>query len=513
MVCAPNQASAYRPPWMNQATAWAWASAAWSLEDWSDAKNSAAGGAALASTGVPQDAGASAASWVHQDVQPALTSAQKEKMKLRKKLREIQKIEELMTTQEKVDPLQVKKVDKKDELVAQLESIEQMEGDELRGAEEPHEIESLEVAPEDNDVQQVADIWSGAQFHEDQPQLQPQHPQWRQQLQRQQQQQHHNASGPKSATARRRERRKRAEKNHSTPKANSATPRESAAEDNTALTGAAGGTGTLLDRLQGDAAERKEALNALHGSVVKHAFSPKGCRAVQQALQVADLETASELLAEVHGHVRWAAESPHANYVVQKIVEVMPPSHGSFVVKELKGVAAELARHRYGCRIFCRVVEHSVGGEDFTELMDELLADALGLSRHQFGHYVMQSLLEHGSQEHRKRLVAALCDDIRKSAHHRWASHVIETALSYCAAEEQHSIAVGLGTWDEDANDAMVSLAQTQFGSFVIKALIRVPGEPGRVVWANVQHARSQLEVNRYGQRVLESGAQSFRLS
>lgn len=296
-------------------------------------------------------------------------------------------------------------------------------------------------------------------------------------------------------------------------KTSSSTPHDSTAECNTASTRDAGGAGALLNGLHGDAAEQKKALSALRGSVVKHAFSAGGCRAVQQAFQVADLKTASELLAEFHGHVRWAAESPHANYVVQKIVEVMPPAHGSFVVRELKGVAVELARHRYGCRIFCRLVEHPVGGEDFAELMTELLTDALLLSRHQFGHYVMQSVLEHGSAEHRKQLVAALCEDIGKSANHRWASHVIETALCYCAAEEQYSIAASLGCLDEHANDAIELLAQTQFGSFVIKALIRVPGEPGRVAWAKIQRARSQLECNRYGQRVLESGPQSFRVA
>jgi len=186
----------------------------------------------------------------------------------------------------------------------------------------------------------------------------------------------------------------------------------------------------------------------------------------------------------------------------------MPPSHRNFVVNELRGTSAYLARHRYGCRIFCRLVEHSVGGEDFTELMNELLVDALGLSHHQFGHYVMQSVLEHGSQEHRKQLVASLCNDMRHSAQHRWASHVVETALSYCAVEEQRSIALSLGCLDKDA---MVSLALSQYGSFVIKALIRVPGEPGSAAWAHLQHARVQLNVNRYGQRVLESGAQGFR--
>jgi len=430
-------------------------------------------------------------------VQSPLTAAQKEKMKLRKKLREIQKIESLVAVGEKLDPLQVQKMKKKDELVVQLGRIEQTIVDETRSnAEEPQLTESLAVMPGDRNLVQVVPIWNAAEFHEEWSQLQPQ-----------QSQQQQTTGGKKSATILRRDRRKRAERNYSAVRTNSLTRRESTVECNAASSSAVDRIGTLLDRLQGDAAERREALNALRGSVVKQAFSAGGCRAVQQALQVADLETAFELLAELHGHVRAAAESPHANYVVQKIVELMPPSHSSFVVNELKGACAYFAQHCYGCRILCRLVEHSIGGDAFTELVSELLVDALSLSRHQFGHYVMQSVLEHGSQEHHKQLVAALCSDIRQSAQHRWASHVIEKALYYCKAGEQHDLAVSLGCFDDDA---MVSLALTRYGSFVLKALIRVPGEEGRVAWVHIQNARAQLDVNRYGQRVLESGAQGF---
>jgi len=515
MVCAPNQALAYHKPWVNQASAWALASASWS-----EAKTSAASAGPASMESLPETGAAAACcdhwdgvehqqhqqqQWQQQQQQQTFVvlhqqTVQKEKMKLLKKLQEIQKIEQLMATGVNVHRLQAQKIGKKHTLVAQLESIEQIEENKLRSdADKQHLTKSLEVMSEDHNTQQVVQIGNNAELHEEMPQLQPQ------ELQHQQQQQ--NAGGTKSATTRRRERRKRAEKNYSAAGANAATPQEST-EEHAASTSAVGRADMLLDRLQGDGAERREALQALHGSVVEQAFSAGGCRTLQQALQVADLETASKLLAELHGHVRSAAESPHANYVVQRIVELMPPVHSSFVVNELKGASAYLARHRYGCRIFCRLVEHSMGGEDFTELMSELLVDALGLSRHQFGHYVMQSVLEHGSQEHRKQLVAALCNDIRQCAQHRWASHVIETALSYCAPEEQRSIAVSLGCLDQDA---MVSLALTQYGSFVMKALIRVPGEPGRVAWAHVQNARAQLTAHRYGQRVLESGAQGFR--
>jgi len=504
MVRAPDQDSPHQESWMNQVPAWTRAAAAWS-----EPKSSAVGADSASMFEQQQQQQQPVAVLHQQGVQSSPTTAQKEQMKLRKKLREIQKIERLVGAGETVDRLQLDKMKRKDELIVELGRMEQMNNGKMHGKPEEQQLtESLEVTTEDQGRQQTVQIWNSAACHDTQPQLRSQHPQQLQQQQQQQPQQQQKAEYKKSATVSRRQRRQRRERKDSEAKANLAPPQEPATDHRTASASAAGRDCTLLDRLQGDAVERGEALNALRGSVVKQAFSAGGCRALQQAFEVANLETVSLLVAELHGHVRLAAESPHANYVIQKIVTECKPSLSSFVVHELRGVAAQLARHRYGCRIFCRLVEHSVGGEDFAQLMHELLLDALGLSRHQFGHYVMQSILEHGSEEHRKQLVAAICNDIRHSAQHRWASHVVETALSYCSVEEQHSIAASIGYWDADG---MVALSLTEYGSFVMKALIRVPGEPGGLVWAHIQHARAKLDASRYGQRVLESGAQGFR--
>merc|ERR1711998_229218 len=100
---------------------------------------------------------------------------------------------------------------------------------------------------------------------------------------------------------------------------------------------------------------------------------------------------------EMQGAVRSAAVCPHANYVIQRIIEVLPASTGSFVAEELQGVAVDIAQNRAGCRVICRLVEHTQSDNRTAVLLEEVIKGALQLSRHTFGHYAIQSLLEHGS--------------------------------------------------------------------------------------------------------------------
>merc|ERR1712216_302468 len=106
------------------------------------------------------------------------------------------------------------------------------------------------------------------------------------------------------------------------------------------------------------------------------------------------------------GSVELASASPHGNHVIQKIVKVMPPGSIKFIVEELSPCAIKTARSRYGCRILSRLIERSSEGiTGITELVDVLLPEARELCKDEFAHYVMESIVEHGT-------VAAQRDDV-----------------------------------------------------------------------------------------------------
>lgn len=255
--------------------------------------------------------------------------------------------------------------------------------------------------------------------------------------------------------------------------------------------------GKLLRQLQAGGEEQWSAL-----SLFQHfAFSSQVTSlAAQAVLEQASGQDAALLASSMQGHVRRASKSKHANYVMQKIVEVMPMARASFVAEELSGVAHETACHRFGCRLLCRILEHWSQSDAATlELLDELLVNAEELCSHTFGSYVIRHILEFGLPEHKHRVAAALLPEAAWLAKHRLASHVVEAALRSCSAEDQQALAEALL-----ANQHVAALSTNQFGRHVVRALLAMPATKEQVENA-LREVAGQIKYSRFGKSVLQS--------
>ncbi|CAE7236823.1 pum2, partial [Symbiodinium sp. CCMP2456] len=224
-----------------------------------------------------------------------------------------------------------------------------------------------------------------------------------------------------------------------------------------------------------------------------------GCRVVQLAMEKASNGVAKDLAAELHGHVREAAVSPHANYVVQKVITQLSPATSAFIGEELLGNAARFARHRFGCRIICRLLEHCSSQEGTLRLIDEVLedpAEALDLCRHNFGHHVnvVQSILEHGDVRYKELIAEVLRHDLLANASHRSASYVVESALSHCSEKDQQALLQQLSH-----PNMVAELAQARYGFYVAKTLLQRPEVDAEAQW----HARAAkaLDISRLKMR------------
>eukprot|EP00425_Heterocapsa_triquetra_P001961 CAMPEP_0195059674 /NCGR_PEP_ID=MMETSP0448-20130528/7108_1 /TAXON_ID=66468 /ORGANISM="Heterocapsa triquestra, Strain CCMP 448" /LENGTH=522 /DNA_ID=CAMNT_0040089989 /DNA_START=21 /DNA_END=1589 /DNA_ORIENTATION=+ len=259
--------------------------------------------------------------------------------------------------------------------------------------------------------------------------------------------------------------------------------------------------GQLTKGLEAGGAAATDALLAMKGSSWQLACGRMGCRVVQKALEVAVGSAAAEILRELRGHVLEAVESPYANYVIQRVVEVMPMSQHAFVAEELLGAAALVACHRFGCRILCRLFEHSPRDARATAMLcEEVMAEAGKLSRHSFAHHIVESILEHMPHQ-RARIAAALRQDLWRSACSRNASHVIETALKYCSLEVQKAFSDELLC----DMDSVMQLAQSQFGAYVVRTLLQL-GQPRAVdAMRHLRSHMSELQATKHGRRLAEA--------
>ena len=167
-------------------------------------------------------------------------------------------------------------------------------------------------------------------------------------------------------------------------------------------------------------------------SVLELALQAEGSRRVQADLDGPDKRKTAGIAAQLRGHVQVAVASPHGNYVIQKLVEVLGRADGSFVEEELFGAAVWAARHRFGCRVVIRLMEHRAS-VDIAPLVEEILPELRSLICGRFAHYVVEALLVHGAAPWKSAVVAALLVyGATRAARHKYARFVVQRALNCC---------------------------------------------------------------------------------
>lgn len=233
------------------------------------------------------------------------------------------------------------------------------------------------------------------------------------------------------------------------------------------MCGSSGDSGSSTEEDEVGGMGIEESFVFMKGKVVALSFeSTKTSRMVQKIIELQITARQVELAEEMRGQVVKAIFDKNANFVIQKIVEMLPASRVAFVAIEIKNHACSIARHRYGCRIIQRLLEHS--GADCKALFDKIIKDAKELSRTVYGHHVIIHLLEHGSEEQKAIIADILCTHFEVMAQCRHSRDVMLAAMQHCGYQCQQSIALQVF---QDAN-RLLRLAESKNGHLLISAAL-----------------------------------------
>lgn len=237
-------------------------------------------------------------------------------------------------------------------------------------------------------------------------------------------------------------------------------------------------------------------------AIVDLSLSSNGTLVVQAAIEVATAEDQEKLIYCLQKHIRRLLDSPHGNFVLQKIVVMMPPYAVQFVLSELSNFGwVAVAKHRYGCRIEQRVLEHC--NETLTTpLVDALLAVLDSAAKHPFANYVVQHILEHGSPRHREQAVVALVRaGIPDLARHRVASNIVEKAVQHASPKGQRVLAESI----LEKPGALRAMACNHYGSFTVRRLLDViTKDPIQSrLFRQLAPAACWLGTSKHGRRIL----------
>jgi len=241
----------------------------------------------------------------------------------------------------------------------------------------------------------------------------------------------------------------------------------------------------------------------LTGQVLKLARDAEGCRLLQKAFEEASSDDVRVGLAsELRTHVWEVLKCPNANHVLQICISTMRPLESQFIINEIQqagfggaGGAARSARHRYGCRILQRLIEHC-SAEQVHALVEELLCDVVGLSTHTYGNYVLQHILEHGTEGHIARMTQALAEHASTVGANLYGCAVLGKAFEHASLEARGALANML----VKDHDLIATMACSRHGHLTVKLALQA-SQPSQK-WAALSALEARNLNSRYG-RVL----------
>jgi len=246
---------------------------------------------------------------------------------------------------------------------------------------------------------------------------------------------------------------------------------------------------------------RKATLAWVSEAASALAFSKGGTVIVQKALDVADRKELSLLLDELAPKAVELYESPHGNWCLCKVVSVLPAASLSKIVEKLQERGfEEVSKHKFGCRLMERLIEH-LEPPMLARIAQEILPKADVLSKHQYGNFVVQHLYEHAPNE-REKILNKILGQVPAMATHRTASHVVQRALTYSDERGQARIVQAL--LNGQGENSLVKVATGRYGSYVIEQLSQL-SQWSSMVRAELHAELQELAASAIGRRVAET--------
>eukprot|EP00427_Karlodinium_veneficum_P009629 CAMPEP_0169087534 /NCGR_PEP_ID=MMETSP1015-20121227/14281_1 /TAXON_ID=342587 /ORGANISM="Karlodinium micrum, Strain CCMP2283" /LENGTH=354 /DNA_ID=CAMNT_0009147767 /DNA_START=73 /DNA_END=1137 /DNA_ORIENTATION=+ len=253
------------------------------------------------------------------------------------------------------------------------------------------------------------------------------------------------------------------------------------------------------------------------GVTQKNIWQLSRCRDTTQVVQTrlrncTNDQEFNRLAIGLRNHVWEASKDPHANHVVQVLIEKAGAETEKWIFGEMcdtskDGGIVKAAKHRYQCRIVQRMLEY-FSLSLVKAIGDYILADLVetrNLCSHMFGNYVMSSLLERGTVEQFRslmKLLIACFDQLGKENH---GASVLACAVRSVADEEHTKALKEALALAILANESLVleSMAFSRFGHLTIKYAIEMlldshPKQANECL-ARLKDAEDKLRAGRYG--------------
>ncbi|KAJ3452427.1 pumilio 2 [Anaeramoeba flamelloides] len=257
----------------------------------------------------------------------------------------------------------------------------------------------------------------------------------------------------------------------------------------------------LIKHVFGSPEQITRLMNILFGHILELSLDIYGCRVVQKAFEVADLDSKKKMVHELQGNVLQLVYDQNGNHVIQKCIECIPNEDVEFIIKIFAERFETLSKHPFGCRAVQRILKYYTG-KYLNEILKELFELVTTFVKEQYGNYVIQFLLTEGTREQKSLIISKITPNVHEFSLHKFASNVVEKCLLNGTKKEKSKIIEKLL---ENDGEILKDMMKDQYGNYVVQKILDLDNlaEKKKIVIC-IRPYLSELSRYTYGKHVVE---------
>lgn len=235
-------------------------------------------------------------------------------------------------------------------------------------------------------------------------------------------------------------------------------------------------------------------------AVIEH---QNACRVLQKFIEQASREHVEKIYLSLRESVVPLCSSSNGNHIIQGFIDFLP-DYIPEIIDMITPDVNDLVVDNCGCRVVQKLFD-KVEISRLQSLVVQVLRVAPSLAMNQYGNYVIQNILESGSDRDIEALLEAFRGHFYEFSSHKFASNVIEKCIKRSNREQKAAIfAEVIGCDGHFDGRRIMRLVGDQFGNYVIQRILEYGTEDqveaiGDVVYDNY----SELVKRPYSKHVI----------
>ena len=197
-----------------------------------------------------------------------------------------------------------------------------------------------------------------------------------------------------------------------------------------------------------------------------------GCRVIQEIISVLNAKELDFLITELKPLYNKCIEDKNGNHVIQRLIEKFTPEQNNDIFLVVIENIINLSKHQYGCRVIQRLFKYC-SNEQIKEMLKKIYSHINELILDKYGNYVVQFIIENNKEiDNLNEIYQAISGYIYNYSLHKFASNVIEKALSKGNEKQRKDIINEIILLDEEKKGIIISMVKDKFGNYVIQKMI-----------------------------------------